>query len=140
MSEKDKSSDIIVIESGKRKMAIARATAHKGIGRVRINSVPLEIFEPEIARMKIFEPIVLADVKCSCMDIDVEMHGGGVMGQAAAARTAIAKAIVVYTKDEALESLYRQYDRGLLVSDPRRKLPKKPQGRGARKRRQKSYR
>jgi small subunit ribosomal protein S9 len=33
-----------------------------------------------------------------------------------------------------------RYDRSLLVSDPRRKLPKKPLGRGARKKRQKSYR
>jgi small subunit ribosomal protein S9 len=36
--------------------------------------------------------------------------------------------------------MFKTYDRTLLVSDPRRKLPKKPLGRGARKKRQKSYR
>jgi small subunit ribosomal protein S9 len=126
--------------SGKRKTAIARATVRKGAGRVRINSVPLELYEPEIARMKISEPLVLADVKCAGFDIDVEVHGGGQMGQAAAVRTAIAKGLVEALGDEALEALYRQYDRGLLVSDPRRKLPKKPCGKGARRKRQKSYR
>ena len=42
--------------------------------------------------------------------------------------------------DEELEKLFKDYDRSLLISDPRRKLPKKPLGRGARKKRQKSYR
>lgn len=126
--------------SGKRKTAIARATVHKGAGRVRINSVPAEIYTPEIARMKILEPVILADEKCKGVDIDVEVSGGGIMGQACAARTAIANCLVKYLGDTELEALYRSYDRSLVVSDPRRKLPKKPQGRGARKRRQKSYR
>jgi small subunit ribosomal protein S9 len=130
----------IRVASGKRKAAIARASIRKGAGRVRIGGVPIEIFEPEIARMKISEPIILADAKASAVDIDVEVSGGGVMGQAAAARTAIAKVLVEYLEDKELETLYRGYDRGLLVSDPRRKLPKKPCGRGARKKRQKSYR
>jgi small subunit ribosomal protein S9 len=62
------------------------------------------------------------------------------MGQASASRTAIAKGIVQYLEDDILEQMYTKYDRSLLVSDPRRKLPKKPLGRGARKKRQKSYR
>lgn len=140
MTAKDKGKDEPVVESGKRKTAVARAAAVKGIGRVRINRVPLEIYEPEMARMKISEPLILADTKRAGVDIDVDVHGGGIMGQAAAARTAIAKALVVYLKDSELANLYKQYDRGLLVSDPRRKLPKTPCGRGARKRRQKSYR
>jgi len=62
------------------------------------------------------------------------------MGQAEATRTAIAKGLVDFLKDEELERLFKDYDRSLLISDPRRKLPKKPLGRGARKKRQKSYR
>lgn len=130
----------ITVASGKRKTAVARATVRKGAGRVRINSVPVEIYQPEIARLKIMEPLLLAAEKHDTVDIDVEIHGGGIMGQACAARTAIAKALVQFLKDDALKGLYRQYDRSLVVSDPRRKLPKTPQGRGARKRRQKSYR
>jgi small subunit ribosomal protein S9 len=78
--------------------------------------------------------------KASKVDIDVSVAGGGVMGQAEATRTAIAKAIVDYYQDEALAKAFKQYDRSMLISDVRRKLPKKPLGRGARKKRQKSYR
>jgi small subunit ribosomal protein S9 len=128
------------IASGKRKAAIARASITEGIGRVRINSKPLEFHEPEIARHKIMEPLILAGDIVKKIDIDVNVSGGGVMGQADAIRTAIAKAIVAYTGDQELKRKYIAYDRSLMVSDPRRKLPKKPLGRGARKKRQKSYR
>lgn len=138
MAEK-KNTDTVT-ESGKRKTAIARATVRNGAGRVRINGVPLEIYQPEIARLKISEAVALAHNKAGTVDIDVDVRGGGVMGQASAARTAIARSLVSFLGDDELAQLYRQYDRSLLVNDPRRKLPKKPCGRGARKKRQKSYR
>lgn len=125
---------------GKRKTSVATAVVRKGAGRVRVNSVPLEIHSPELARSKITEPIMLAGDKALSVDIDVKVRGGGFMGQAEAARTAIARGLVSFLKDEQLEAVFRQYDRSLLISDPRRKLPKKPQGRGARKKKQKSYR
>ena len=130
----------VEIASGKRKMAVARATIMRGKGRVRVNHVPVEIITPELARLKIMEPVRLAGKKIETLDIDVNVRGGGIMGQADAVRTAIARAVVQYTGDEELESLYRDYDRTLMVPDTRRKLPKKPLGRGARKKRQKSYR
>lgn len=134
-----KKSDVIVT-SGKRKSAVARAYVKKGYGRVRINGVPLEIYGNEMSRLKMMEPLLIAGDKASTVDIDVRVRGGGFMGQASAARTAIARALVAYFKDRELEAVLRQYDRSLLVNDPRRKLPKKPLGRGARKKRQKSYR
>ncbi|MBC7108068.1 MAG: 30S ribosomal protein S9 [Methanomassiliicoccales archaeon] len=130
----------IVNTTGKRKSAIARAVIRKGSGNVRINSIPLSIYSPEMARLKIMEPLVLAGERASTVDIDVNVQGGGVMGQAEASRTAIAKALVQFFEDEELAKMFKQYDRALLISDPRRKLPKKPLGRGARKKRQKSYR
>ncbi len=130
----------VVNESGKRKTAVARATIKKGQGRVRINKHPLEIHEPELARLKITEPLMLAGTRAEAIDIDVVVEGGGIMGQADAARTAIARGLVDYIDDEELKEIYLAYDRTLLVSDPRRKLPKKPLGRGARAKRQKSYR
>ncbi len=130
----------VIVTSGKRKSAIARAYIKKGDGRVRINGVPLEIYGHEMSRLKIMEPLLLAGDKASSVDVDVKVRGGGFMGQASAARTAIARAIVAYFKDRELEAILRQYDRNMLVNDPRRKLPKKPLGRGARKKRQKSYR
>jgi small subunit ribosomal protein S9 len=128
------------IASGKRKTAIARATVSEGKGRVRINLKPIEFHEPEMARTKMMEPIVIAGDSVKKLDIDVNVQGGGVMGQADASRTAIAKAIIAHTNDAELKRKYLSYDRSLLVSDPRRKLPKKPLGRGARVKRQKSYR
>jgi small subunit ribosomal protein S9 len=126
--------------SGKRKTAIARATIKDGKGRIRINSAPLEILEPELARLKMMEPLELAGSRVEKVDIDVNVNGGGVMGQAAATRTAIARGLVDFFEDEDLRAKYRAFDRSLLVNDPRRKEPKHPLGRGARKKRQKSYR
>ncbi|MCX6650223.1 MAG: 30S ribosomal protein S9 [Methanomassiliicoccales archaeon] len=130
----------VVNTSGKRKTAVARAVAREGTGKVRINSVPLEIVTPELARLKMAEPLTLVPEKAAKVDIDVSVAGGGVMGQAEATRTAIAKAIVEYYQDEELKLAFKHFDRSLLISDVRRKLPKKPLGRGARKKRQKSYR
>jgi small subunit ribosomal protein S9 len=130
----------IVQESGKRKSAVARATVRKGLGRVRINRQPLEVLEPEIVRQKIQEPLLMVGEKWKNLDIDVEVEGGGIMGQASAARTAVARGLLTWIKDPALVDMFKHYDRSLLVNDPRRKLPKRPGGRGARKRRQKSYR
>lgn len=130
----------IINTTGKRKTAIARAVIRKGSGIVRINSIPLTIYSPEMARLKIMEPLILVGEKASTVDIEVNVQGGGVMGQAEASRTAIAKALVQFFGDEDLAKMFKQYDRSLLISDPRRKLPKKPLGRGARKKRQKSYR
>ncbi len=126
--------------SGKRKTAVARATIKKGQGRVRINRVPLEIFTPELARMKLKEPLKLIGERAKEVDIEINVHGGGTMGQADASRTAMAKALVDFFEDEEMRKHFLQYDRTLLVSDTRRKLPKRPLGRGARKKRQKSYR
>lgn len=126
--------------SGKRKTAVARAAVMKGTGRVRINKIPLEILEPHMARLKIEESLTIAGKKAERLDIKVAVGGGGIMGQADAARTAIARGIVAYTSDEELKEKYLAYDRTLLVNDTRVKEPKKPLGRGARAKRQKSYR
>lgn len=130
----------VVNTSGKRKTAIAKATVTKGIGRVRINKKPVEFYEPEIARWKIFEPLNLANKHINSVDIDVVVSGGGFMSQANAVRTAIARGLVQYTGDPSLKVSYLDYDRNLLVNDARIKESKKPLGRGARKKRQKSYR
>ena len=130
----------VLTRTGKKKEAIAKATIRPGDGRIRINSTPLEILTPEIAKLKIMEPIQLVGKRADNIDIKVNIKGGGIMGQAGATRTAIALCFIDYFDDPELEELFKEYDRSLLVSDPRRKLPKQPMGRGARKKRQKSYR
>lgn len=130
----------LINTSGKRKSAIARATIKAGKGRVRVNRKPIELVEPEIARLKMMEPLVLAREKSQKVDINVQVEGGGFMGQADSVRTAIARGLVEFFGDDELKERYLKYDRALLVNDPRRHLPKTPLGRGARKKRQKSYR
>ena len=126
--------------SGKRKTAIARAVVKEGTGKVVVNKTPIAIYSPELARLKIEEPLQLVPEKAAKVDISVTVQGGGVMGQAAAVRTAIARGLVDFYKDDELEALFRAYDRTLIINDDRRKLPKKPLGRGARAKKQKSYR
>lgn len=130
----------VVNTSGKRKTAIAKVTVIKGMGRVRINEKPVELYEPAIARWKIMEPLRIAEHHVASVDINVQVSGGGFMSQANAVRTAIAKGLVEYTGDPALRLSFLGFDRDLLVSDSRFKESKKPLGRGARKKRQKSYR
>jgi small subunit ribosomal protein S9 len=131
----------VLVISGKRKTAIARAVVKPGIGRIRINRIPLEIYEPEIAREKIMESLLQAgDDVCRQLDIDVKVSGGGYMGQAEASRMVIANALLKWTKSSRLRRVFVGYDRTMVVGDPRRKEPKKFGGPGARARDQKSYR
>ncbi|UCH38406.1 MAG: 30S ribosomal protein S9 [Candidatus Bathyarchaeota archaeon] len=111
-----------------------------GKGRVRVNKIPLEILTPTIARDKIMEPLLLSQGLWKDLDIDVNMNGGGFMGQAEAARTAIARALVKWVRKSSLKTTFLEYDKTMLSGDPRRKEPKKFGGPGARRRKQKSYR
>lgn len=130
----------VVNTSGKNKTAIARATVSAGTGKARINKKPVEIYEPEFAKLKIIEPLMLANETVSGLDIDVKVSGGGIMGQANAIRTAIARGIVEWTNDTDLRDAFMAYDRNLLVNDSRQKESKKFGGPGARAKYQKSYR
>ena len=131
----------VLVVSGKRKTAVARAIVKPGIGRIRINKTPLEILEPVTAREKIMEPLLQAgDEVWKQLDIDTQVSGGGYVGQAEAARMAIANALVKWTKSSHLRTLFVEYDRTMLAGDRRRKEPKKFGGPGARARDQKSYR
>jgi small subunit ribosomal protein S9 len=127
--------------SGKKKTAVARATISEGEGRVRINAQPVELVEPELAQLKMLEPFRLADDELrDGVDVDVDVEGGGVMGQADAARTAIARGLVEHTNDAELRDAFMEFDRSLLVNDVRQSESKKWGGPGARARYQKSYR
>ncbi|KPV63013.1 MAG: 30S ribosomal protein S9 [Candidatus Bathyarchaeota archaeon BA2] len=131
----------VLVFSGKRKTAIARATVKIGKGRIHINRVPVEIFEPKLARDKIMVPLFLAgDEVWKQLDIKVKVSGGGFMGQAEAARIAIAKCLLNWTKSSRLRRTLIDYDRTMIAGDPRRKEPKKFGGPSARARDQKSYR
>jgi small subunit ribosomal protein S9 len=130
----------LILVTGKRKTAIARALVRNGSGNTFVNGIPLSTFTPEIARMKISEPLLLSGERSKSVDISVKVSGGGFMGQAEAARMAIAKGLVQWTRSSELKKTITNYDRTMLAGDPRRKEPKKFGGPGARRREQKSYR
>ncbi|TPX78480.1 hypothetical protein CcCBS67573_g00193 [Chytriomyces confervae] len=158
---------------GRKKTATAVAFCKKGNGLIKINGSPLELVQPEVLKLKVYEPIlILGQDKFAGVDIRVRVKGGGNTSQIYAIRQAIAKAIVAYYQkcefllltdegepprmdayehvthtsdvDEAskrdIKTILTNYDRSLLVADPRRCEPKKFGGRGARARFQKSYR
>jgi len=127
--------------SGKKKTAIARATVREGQGRVRLDGKPVELVEPELARLKMLEPFRIApDELRESVDVDITVEGGGFSGQADAARTAIARGLVEHTNDAELRDAFMTFDRSLLVNDVRQTESKKWGGPGARARYQKSYR
>ena len=127
--------------SGKRKRSIARAILRPGSGIVRINSIPVDFIHPKVSRLKLMEPLILAEDVASKVDIDVNVAGGGITSQAEASRLAIAKALVDFTKSDKLKEVFLNYDRNLVVADVRRKEPAKPNRHGqARSHVQKSYR
>jgi small subunit ribosomal protein S9 len=128
------------LETGKRKTAIAKAIVRPGKGRVWVNDYTLENLTPEDARMKIMEPLIVAGDRAKSVDINVSVDGGGVMGQAEAARIAIARGLAGWTKSSELRKSFQAFDRVMLAGDQRMSEPKKFGGPSARRRKQKSYR
>ncbi len=129
-----------VTASGKHDFARASAILVPGKGRILVNSVPLALFQPSIARDKIMEAIFLAEDLPGKVDITIQVKGGGFMGQAMATRLAIARALVKFSKSEKLKKTYVEYDRNLLVADIRKKETRKPGPSRARSGAQKSKR
>lgn len=131
--------------NGKRKTAKARATIKEGNGTLRINSRPLHIWsdQNDMEEDRIKEPLNIAgsDV-VDDLNIRVNTEGGGKQGQTEAIRMAIARGLVEYTDDDQLERDFREYDRNMMVEDPRRTETRKPSqsSKGARHKQQKSYR
>ena len=130
----------VVVSTGKRKTSLAKATVRNGTGRIRINGIPLEVHQPELARMRIIEPLILFGENWKRYDIKVRVRGGGFMSQADAIRMAIATGLIRMSQDFEARSKMIEHDRTMLVGDPRRTEPKKFGGPSARSRYQKSYR
>ena len=133
-----------VNRSGKRKEAVARATIKPGKGVFRINSMLFDHCTPELARERMRVPLILAEglVDLSKVDINVLISGGGVMGQADAVASSIARGLVEYSNSDELHDVYVKYDRTLIAGDHRETEVHKPSqsSKGPRHRRQKSYR
>ncbi|HXU95933.1 MAG TPA: 30S ribosomal protein S9 [Candidatus Nitrosotalea sp.] len=137
-----------------RKTARAHAFITKGVGRVRINNVPVEMVQQEVAREIMLGPLEVAGEIRNKIDLSVKVKGGGYVGQSYASAVAISRAMTGWTKTrkepkdhpltrtvrEDLRKRLTDFDKHLLSGDDRQKEPKKFGGPGARRRKQKSYR
>lgn len=130
-----------IIIGGKRKTSIAKALIKEGSGRIWINNIPYENLD-FFRKLTIEEPVSITKEVLGNFnfDISVNIRGGGTESQISAARLAIARAVVEFTKSEDLRKAFIKYDKNLLIADTRRKEAYKPGDSKARRKRQKSFR
>lgn len=145
---KNESQKPFVQTFGRKKNAVAVALFKPGKGTIRVNGVPIDLVEPAALRQKVLEPVLLlGQDRFSEYDIRIRVRGGGYTSQIYAIRLALSKSIVAFYQKHLNESTKREikeilleYDRNMLIADPRQCEPKKYGGPGARSRAQKSYR
>ena len=116
--------------TGRRKRSVARVFLRPGTGAIQINNRAFEHYFPtETARAIVRQPLAAAEM-VDKFDILILTDGGGVTGQASAARLGIARALVEFNAE--LRSRLKKL--GLLTRDPRSHERKKYGQKGARKR------
>ena len=138
--ESQKSTPKVKLYSGARKTAKATAALLPGKGRIKVNGTPVEVWEPEVARLHMLGAATIVGDLREKYDVDIKVEGGGFMGQADAAAMALARAYVDQVRGSELRDRMNAYNKYLLSGDPRQAEPKKFGGPGARRKRQKSYR
>ncbi len=119
-----KKASAAVFATGKRRKAVASASVAPGTGVVTFNSQPVDDIKNATVRLLLKEPLMLVGDAWKKYNIRAKTKGGGVVGQAQAARQAIAKALADSLGPDA-KKLFMDYDRNMLVYDPRRTEPHK---------------
>jgi small subunit ribosomal protein S9 len=115
--------------TGRRKTSTARVHMQAGTGRITINDRPIdEFFGRETGRMIVRQPLELVQLT-EKFDINVQVRGGGITGQAGAIRHGIARALMKY--DATLRQPLRQA--GFVTRDAREVERKKVGRRKARR-------
>ena len=115
---------------GRRKTSVARIFMKKGTGAISINEKDLKSYFPTlILQHAAVNPLTVLNL-AGDFDIQINVDGGGVTGQAGAVSLGIARALVEYNPEnkKALKAL------GLMTRDPRMVERKKPGQKKARKR------
>jgi small subunit ribosomal protein S9 len=107
--------------TGRRKEAVARVRLRPGTGKVVINGREFEDYFPNaLQRAAATEAFRVVEAETT-YDVDCDIQGGGIAGQAGALRMAIARSILEL--DEEKRSVLRKA--GLLTRDSRKKESKK---------------
>lgn len=115
--------------TGRRKTSVARVYLTPGTGVITINHKPIEEYLPsELLRMDVRSPFEVTTTT-DTFDVNVNVYGGGLTGQAGAIRHGISRALLEASAD------YRPQlkSAGFLTRDPRAKERKKYGLRGARR-------
>ncbi len=119
----------VVNTVGRRKAAVARVYVKPGKGQITINNRALEVYFPlEILQFEVKQPLVVTNT-AEAYDVNINLDGGGIKGQAEAARLGIARALCEIDA-EFRPSLKKS---GFLTRDPREVERKKPGQPGARR-------
>lgn len=114
---------------GRRKEAVARVWLRKGSGNVLVNGKPyLDYFDTDMNRRAVMLPLEVCGLVKN-YDIQVNVDGGGMVGQAGAVRLGITRSLL--DLDDAFRKTLREY--GLVTVDSRKKERKKYGQRGARR-------
>ncbi|MFT7600067.1 MAG: small subunit ribosomal protein S9 [Acidimicrobiales bacterium] len=107
--------------TGRRKQAVARVRIRPGTGEITANGRSFEDYFPSAVHRKLItEPLRVTETE-EAFDIDVNLHGGGLSGQAGAFRLGITRALVEL--DPEVRGAVKA--EGLLTRDPRKKESKK---------------
>ena len=119
----------VVNTVGRRKTSVARIYLSSGKGNIKVNKRTMEDYFPiETLRIVVNQPLTL--LSAEGYDIQVNVGGGGLKGQAEAIRLAISRALCVLD-NENRPALKKE---GFLTRDPRMVERKKYGRRKARKR------
>src|SRR4051794_12079400 len=118
------------IATGRRKTSVARIRMTRGSGKIEINGRSFEDYFPTTPLQNtLLQPLQVAKA-VNTFDMSINTTGGGMSGQAGAARLAISRALLL--ADAEIRGTLKA--EGLLRRDPRMKERKKSGQPGARKR------
>jgi len=116
--------------TGRRKTSVARVFLRPGKGEIQVNGRAFENYFPtESSRALVRQPLSVTET-IDKFDLLILADGGGIAGQAGAARLGIARALVEFNAE--LRSRLKKL--GFLTRDPRKHERKKYGQKGARKR------
>ena len=122
-------SDLNLYGTGRRKTSVARVFLTPGSGKISING---KDYNDYLCRQTLStivrQPLMLLEIENS-YDIQINVKGGGLTGQAGAIRLGIARALNTINKD--FRKIIKQ--KGFLTRDARKVERKKPGQPGARK-------
>jgi len=116
--------------TGRRKTSVARVYLRPGKGDIKVNNRAFEsYFSTETTRATVRQALAATET-LDKFDLLILANGGGVAGQAGAARLGISRALVEFNAE--LRGKLKKL--GLLTRDPRKRERKKYGQKGARKR------